>query len=137
MIRKGSKTAVAKPTIDTWLCGAMRIKRKYCVLAEAAYIVPANKPPSQTLTKKNSGFSVGKRSLFCALVNDAILATSEYPDNRSTASSCVTKMAYKDTALETMHRYYTPKAVEFQAVLAIFTIFVNYADFYVNIIMLT
>jgi hypothetical protein len=36
-----------------------------------------------------------------------------------------------------MHRYYTPKPIEFQAVLAIFTIFVNYADFYVNIIMLT
>ena len=36
-----------------------------------------------------------------------------------------------------MHGYYTPKPIEFQAVLAIFTIFVNYADFYVNIIMST
>jgi len=36
-----------------------------------------------------------------------------------------------------MHRYYTLKPLEFQAVLAIFTFFVDYADFYVNIIMLT
>ena len=44
---------------------------------------------------------------------------------------------HNDTSLETMHRYYTPKPIDFQADLAIFTIFVNYADFYVNIIMLT
>ena len=36
-----------------------------------------------------------------------------------------------------LHEYYTPKPPEIQAVLVIFTIFVNYADFYVNIIMLT
>jgi len=34
-----------------------------------------------------------------------------------------------------MHEHYTPKTTKKQAVLAIFTIFVNYADFYVNIIM--
>ena len=36
-----------------------------------------------------------------------------------------------------MHKYYTPKSPIFQAVLSIFTIFVNYADFYVNMVMLT
>ena len=36
-----------------------------------------------------------------------------------------------------MHKYYTPKTLVFQGVLSIFTIFVNYADFYVNIVMLT
>ena len=36
-----------------------------------------------------------------------------------------------------MHEYYTPKTLKIQAVLYIFTIFVNYADFYVNIVMLT
>ena len=36
-----------------------------------------------------------------------------------------------------MHEYYTPKSTEFQAVLYIFTIFVDYADFYVNIVMST
>ena len=36
-----------------------------------------------------------------------------------------------------MHEYYTPKTTKKQANLAIFTIFVNYADFYVNIIMST
>ena len=36
-----------------------------------------------------------------------------------------------------LHEYYTPISVIFQAFLYIFTIFVNYADFYVNIIMLT
>ena len=34
-----------------------------------------------------------------------------------------------------LHEHYTPKTIKKQAVLAIFTIFVNYADFYVNIIM--
>ena len=34
-----------------------------------------------------------------------------------------------------MYEYYTPKTTKKQAILAIFTIFVNYADFYVNIIM--
>lgn len=36
-----------------------------------------------------------------------------------------------------MHEYYTPKSIQFQAILGKITIFVNYADFYVNIIMLT
>lgn len=36
-----------------------------------------------------------------------------------------------------MHEYYTSKTTKKQAYLAIFTIFVNYADFYVNIIMST
>jgi hypothetical protein len=36
-----------------------------------------------------------------------------------------------------LHEYYTPISVIFQAFLYIFTIFVDYADFYVNIIMLT
>ena len=36
-----------------------------------------------------------------------------------------------------MHEYYTPKSTEFQAILYIFTIFVDYADFYVNIVMST
>ena len=35
----------------------------------------------------------------------------------------------------TLHEYYTPKAIKIQASLAIFTIFVDYAQFYVNIIM--
>ena len=34
-----------------------------------------------------------------------------------------------------MHRYYTPKTIEIQDILSILAIFVNYADFYVNIIM--
>ncbi len=34
-----------------------------------------------------------------------------------------------------MLHYYTPKAREIQAILSILTLFVNYADFYVNIIM--
>ena len=37
----------------------------------------------------------------------------------------------------TSHEYYTPKTIEFQDILAIFTIFVDYANFYVNIIMST
>jgi len=36
-----------------------------------------------------------------------------------------------------LHEYYTPKSTEFQAILYIFTIFVDYADFYVNIVMST
>jgi len=36
-----------------------------------------------------------------------------------------------------LHEYYTPKLAKFQGNLSIFTIFVYYADFYVNIIMLT
>ena len=37
----------------------------------------------------------------------------------------------------TLHEYYTPKLAKFQENLSIFTIFVYYAYFYVNIIMLT
>jgi hypothetical protein len=36
-----------------------------------------------------------------------------------------------------LHDYYTPKPIEFQGFLAILAFFVNYADFYVNIIMST
>ena len=36
-----------------------------------------------------------------------------------------------------MHQYYTPKAFCFQAFLNSFAIFVNYAEFYVNAVMLT
>jgi hypothetical protein len=36
-----------------------------------------------------------------------------------------------------LHEYYTPKTSEFQAVLSIFTIFVDYADIYVNMVMST
>lgn len=36
-----------------------------------------------------------------------------------------------------MHEYYTPNPIKLQGFLAIFTIFVDYADFYVNMIMLT
>lgn len=35
----------------------------------------------------------------------------------------------------TLLEYYTPKTIIFQALLDIFTIFVNYADFYVNTVM--
>jgi len=35
----------------------------------------------------------------------------------------------------TLHEHYTSKTIKKQAVLAIFTIFVNYDNFYVNIIM--
>ena len=42
-----------------------------------------------------------------------------------------------DPCIYILHEYYTPKALKIQAVLSIFTFFVNYADFYVNIIMLT
>jgi len=34
-----------------------------------------------------------------------------------------------------LHEYYTRKCIEIQAFSAIFAIFVNYADFYVNTIM--
>ena len=34
-----------------------------------------------------------------------------------------------------MHGYYTSKNVEIQGFLCVFAIFVNYADFYVNIFM--
>lgn len=37
----------------------------------------------------------------------------------------------------TLHEYYTPKSTEFQDVLDIFPIFVDYADIYVNTIMST
>ena len=47
------------------------------------------------------------------------------------------KKGRKKTLQITMHKYYTPKTLVFQAVLSIFTIFVNYADFYVNIVMST
>ena len=36
-----------------------------------------------------------------------------------------------------LHEYYTPKSMKFQAVLDKITIFVDYADFYVNTIMST
>lgn len=36
-----------------------------------------------------------------------------------------------------MHEYYTPKPMKFQGFLAILTLFVNYADFYVNRVMST
>lgn len=36
-----------------------------------------------------------------------------------------------------MHGYYTSKTIEIQGILSNYGIFVNYADFYVNIIMLT
>ena len=36
-----------------------------------------------------------------------------------------------------MHTYYTPNLGKLQAFLAIFTLFVNYDNFYVNTIMLT
>ena len=34
-----------------------------------------------------------------------------------------------------MHEYYTPDSDKLQGILAIFTIFVNYVKFYVNMIM--
>lgn len=37
----------------------------------------------------------------------------------------------------TLHEYYTPKCHQIQDILVIFTIFVNYAHFYVNTVMLT
>jgi len=43
----------------------------------------------------------------------------------------------KNTQTIILHKYYTPKPTEFQDVLSIFTIFVDYDDFYVNIVMLT
>ena len=43
----------------------------------------------------------------------------------------------KKTAQNRLHEYYTPKSIIFQGFLFKITIFVNYADFYVNIIMLT
>ena len=43
----------------------------------------------------------------------------------------------KKATQNSLHEYYTPKSIIFQEFLFIFTIFVNYADFYVNIIMLT
>lgn len=39
--------------------------------------------------------------------------------------------------LKMIHPYYTPKLTQFQAFLAKALIFVDYADFYVNIFMLT
>ena len=36
-----------------------------------------------------------------------------------------------------MHEYYTPNSNKMQGFLVIFTIFVDYAHFYVNMIMLT
>lgn len=41
----------------------------------------------------------------------------------------------KETPSCTLLQYYTPKTFEFQVFLGVFTIFVNYAHFYVNIIM--
>ena len=46
------------------------------------------------------------------------------------------KWAQKAEMLQ-MHEYYTPNPIKLQGFLAIFTIFVDYADFYVNIVMLT
>ena len=46
------------------------------------------------------------------------------------------KWAQKAEMLQ-MHEYYTPNPIKLQGFLAIFTIFVDYADFYVNMIMLT
>ena len=43
----------------------------------------------------------------------------------------------KNTQQSNCKDNYTPKKVEFQVILAFLTIFVNYADFYVNIIMST
>ena len=45
------------------------------------------------------------------------------------------KKGQKTPKTITLHEYYTRKTTEIQALLAIFTIFVNYAYFYVNIIM--
>lgn len=47
------------------------------------------------------------------------------------------KMGAKTRCQNRLHEYYTPKPLKFQGILAIFTIFVDYADFYVNIIMST
>jgi len=47
------------------------------------------------------------------------------------------KKGRKNTQIITLHEYYTPKSTELQDVLSIFTIFVDYDDFYVNIVMLT
>ena len=51
----------------------------------------------------------------------------------------VCKNAYKKERNEvrqnTLHEYYTPKSTKIQVLLYIFTIFVDYADFYVNIVM--
>lgn len=47
------------------------------------------------------------------------------------------KKGIKSLSKNILHEYYTPKPTKFQGILVIFTIFVNYADFYVNAIMLT
>ena len=47
------------------------------------------------------------------------------------------KKGIKSLSKNILHEYYTPKPTKFQGILVIFTIFVNYADFYVNIIMST
>lgn len=44
---------------------------------------------------------------------------------------------FANPPLERLHEYYTPKTHQKQVKLDIFTIFVDYAYFYVNIIMLT
>ena len=45
------------------------------------------------------------------------------------------KIDAKNPRKKAMHEYYTPNSTEFQAILGNFAFFVNYADFYVNIIM--
>ena len=51
----------------------------------------------------------------------------------------VCQNAYKKERNEvlqnTLHEYYTPKSTKIQVLLYISTIFVDYADFYVNIVM--
>lgn len=47
------------------------------------------------------------------------------------------KKGIKSLSKNILHEYYTPKPTKFQGILVIFTIFVNYADFYVNAVMLT
>ena len=59
-------------------------------------------------------------------INHYEYRTRQTDDVQLTKSYCIT-----------LHEYYTPKTTKFQLNLVNITFFVNYADFYVNIIMLT
>ena len=134
VIANGRNTISTRLTIDTEQIRVLRIKEENiepnCLCVKYA----RKKPVNQNRTTLTNSITLGLAIKFKLW----ILRKNKSPFVRSkkVMETMAQKKIEKDTqAMFSLLQYYTPKTLVFQAKKPIIRIFVNYADFYVNIIM--
>ena len=96
------------------------------------YNAPAINPSKYT--RQNTVYRLFCRKKFKG--SQIIIVHIPSSNNKLSRELCTVKnRRTKNSATKQPHRYYTPNTQQKQVILDIFTIFVNYAHFYVNGIM--